>query len=79
MLWAIAVSIHDKMGEVLQISQQFRELAPVDVLVCGAGPAGLMAAAMLARYGVSLKIIDKRPQKVMSGHASGSYNFSSHL
>lgn len=61
------------MGEASCVSQQFKELAPVDVLVSGAGPAGLMAAVTLARYGVTLKIIDKRPQKVMFGHANGSY------
>ena len=61
------------MGEALQFSQQFKELEPVDVLVCGAGPAGLMAAVTLARYRVSLKIIDKRFQKIMVGHASGLY------
>ena len=61
------------MGEPSHVSQQFTELAPVDVLVCGAGPAGLMAAGTLARYGVPLKIIDKRPQKVMVGQANGLY------
>lgn len=32
----------------------------VDVLIIGAGPAGLMAANALNRAGVSVRIIDKR-------------------
>jgi ribulose 1,5-bisphosphate synthetase/thiazole synthase len=40
----------------------------VDVIVIGAGPAGLMA---LTRAGVSVRVVDKRAQKVMVGHADG--------
>ena len=32
----------------------------VDVLIVGAGPAGIMAANALARAGVSVRIVDKR-------------------
>jgi len=32
----------------------------VDVLVIGAGPAGLFASNALARAGINVKIIDKR-------------------
>jgi NADPH-dependent 2,4-dienoyl-CoA reductase/sulfur reductase-like enzyme len=32
----------------------------VDVLIVGAGPAGLMCANALARAGVNVRIIDKR-------------------
>jgi phenol 2-monooxygenase (NADPH) len=32
----------------------------IDVLVVGAGPAGLMAAFALARAGVNVRIVDKR-------------------
>jgi 2-polyprenyl-6-methoxyphenol hydroxylase-like FAD-dependent oxidoreductase len=32
---------------------------PIDVLVCGAGPVGLAMASELARYGVSVRVIDK--------------------
>jgi putative polyketide hydroxylase len=31
-----------------------------DVLVVGAGPAGLVAAITLARYGIDVVLIDKR-------------------
>ncbi|KAL9046642.1 MAG: hypothetical protein Q9214_000569 [Letrouitia sp. 1 TL-2023] len=42
-----------------------------DVLVVGAGPSGYMAALMLARYGVDLRIIDKRAMRIQVGYASG--------
>ena len=32
----------------------------VDVLIIGAGPAGLMAGNALAKAGVSVRIVDKR-------------------
>jgi phenol 2-monooxygenase len=32
----------------------------VDVLIIGAGPAGLMAANALARAGTSVRIVEKR-------------------
>lgn len=32
----------------------------VDVLVIGAGPAGLMAANALAKYGINVRIVDQR-------------------
>ncbi|KAE9394654.1 hypothetical protein BT96DRAFT_923415, partial [Gymnopus androsaceus JB14] len=43
----------------------------VDVLVIGAGPAGLMAAFALARGGVNVRIVDQRPAKVAAGQADG--------
>ncbi|KAI5118756.1 hypothetical protein M0805_004842 [Coniferiporia weirii] len=43
----------------------------VDVLIIGAGPAGLMAANALARAGISVRIIDKRSKKVEVGQADG--------
>lgn len=44
----------------------------VDVLIIGAGPAGLMAAACLARYGVhNVRIVDKRATKIFTGQADG--------
>jgi len=42
-----------------------------DVVVVGAGPAGFMAASTLARYDVSVKLIDARPERIQTGHAGG--------
>ncbi|KAJ0288742.1 hypothetical protein CBS470a_004731 [Colletotrichum nupharicola] len=43
----------------------------VDVLIIGAGPAGLMLALWLARLGVKARIVDKRTAKIYSGQADG--------
>ncbi|RPA96103.1 hypothetical protein L873DRAFT_1695560 [Choiromyces venosus 120613-1] len=42
-----------------------------DVLVVGAGPAGLMLAAQLVRAGIPIKIIDERIDKTSTGRADG--------
>ncbi|KAL5356818.1 FAD binding domain-containing protein [Aspergillus floccosus] len=43
----------------------------VDVLIVGAGPAGLMMATWLAKCGVDARIVDKRGTKVFNGQADG--------
>ncbi|KAK4445493.1 phenol hydroxylase [Podospora aff. communis PSN243] len=43
----------------------------VDVLIIGAGPAGLMAAAWLSHLSVPTRIIDKRNTKIFCGQADG--------
>ncbi|KAI9369456.1 FAD binding domain-containing protein [Aspergillus egyptiacus] len=43
----------------------------VDVLIVGAGPAGLMAATWMARCGIKTRIVDKRGTKVFNGQADG--------
>ncbi|KAI1112382.1 FAD binding domain-containing protein [Nemania sp. NC0429] len=43
----------------------------VDVLIIGAGPAGLMLALWLSRLGVVTRIVDKRTDKVFAGQADG--------
>jgi phenol 2-monooxygenase len=43
----------------------------IDVLIVGAGPAGLMAATALTKAGVSVRIVDKRANRVTVGHADG--------
>lgn len=42
-----------------------------DVLIVGAGPAGMMMAAWMARCGINARIIDKRGTKVFNGQADG--------
>ncbi|ORY56536.1 FAD monooxygenase [Leucosporidium creatinivorum] len=43
----------------------------VDVLIVGAGPAGLMLATWLSKLKISTRIIDKRNTKVFTGQADG--------
>lgn len=43
----------------------------VDVLIIGAGPAGLFCANGLAKNGINVRIVDKRPRKVAAGQADG--------
>ncbi|KAF7121965.1 hypothetical protein CNMCM5793_009519 [Aspergillus hiratsukae] len=43
----------------------------VDVLIVGAGPAGLMLANWMSRLGIKTRIVDKRSTKVFSGQADG--------
>lgn len=47
------------------------EEANCDLLIVGAGPAGLMAATWAARCGIHAKIIDKRGTKIFNGQADG--------
>ncbi|KAK0366820.1 hypothetical protein LTR02_005752 [Friedmanniomyces endolithicus] len=42
-----------------------------DVLIIGAGPAGLMMATWLAKCGIKTRIVDKRGTKVFNGQADG--------
>ena len=42
-----------------------------DLLIIGAGPAGLMAATWAARCGIHARIIDKRGTKIFNGQADG--------
>ncbi|KAB8237359.1 putative phenol 2-monooxygenase [Aspergillus alliaceus] len=42
-----------------------------DVLIIGAGPAGLAAAYWMARCGVNARVVDKRATKVFCGYADG--------
>lgn len=43
----------------------------VDVLIIGAGPAGLMMANWMSRCGIKTRIIDKRGTKIFNGQADG--------
>ena len=48
-----------------------------DVLIIGAGPAGLMMATWLAKCGIKTRIVDKRGTKVFNGQADGKLLHSS--
>ncbi len=43
----------------------------VPVLIVGAGPAGLLMALALQRYGINLRIIDKKKQRTQTSNALG--------
>lgn len=47
-----------------------QESSKVDVLIVGAGPAGLMLANWLSRTGVTTRIVDKRGTKVHHGDSN---------
>ncbi|PWY66416.1 phenol 2-monooxygenase [Aspergillus heteromorphus CBS 117.55] len=42
-----------------------------DVLIVGAGPAGLAVAYWMARCGINARVVDKRDTKILRGHADG--------
>ncbi|KAL5383374.1 hypothetical protein DPSP01_006059 [Paraphaeosphaeria sporulosa] len=42
-----------------------------DVLIVGAGPAGMMLATWMARCGINARIVDKRSTKIFNGQADG--------
>ena len=46
-------------------------IAPCDVLVVGAGPVGLTAAHELARYGLSVRLIDAAGSPATTSRALG--------
>lgn len=42
-----------------------------DLLIVGAGPAGLMAACWASQYNMSTRIIDEKTERTQAGHADG--------
>jgi 2-polyprenyl-6-methoxyphenol hydroxylase-like FAD-dependent oxidoreductase len=53
--------------------------APTDVVIVGAGPTGLIAAALLARCGVKVRIFDKNEQQAHESRAIGIHAKSMEL
>lgn len=48
-----------------------RATSYVDLLIVGAGPAGLAAACWAAQYNLSTRIIDQKSGRTSTGHADG--------
>ncbi|KAF2187167.1 FAD monooxygenase-like protein [Zopfia rhizophila CBS 207.26] len=55
---------------VLSAADDYRTFLS-DVVVVGAGPAGLVLADNLVRFGIKTKIIDNRPDRTSTGRADG--------
>lgn len=49
----------------------YSSVSKVDVLIIGAGPAGLMCALWMARLGVNARVVEKRATPVAAGQADG--------
>ncbi|KAL6792671.1 FAD binding domain-containing protein [Trichoderma sp. SZMC 28012] len=49
----------------------YSTVSKVDVLIIGAGPAGLMCALWMARLGVNARVVEKRATPVAAGQADG--------
>lgn len=69
----LTVTIIDKTKQTKDKMAVERDvpISEVDVLIIGAGPAGLMMALWMARLGIKARIVDKRTAKVFSGQADG--------
>lgn len=48
-----------------------RKTHQTDVLICGSGSAGLMAALWLAKYGVPFRVLERRNGPLVTGQADG--------
>ncbi|TAQ85556.1 hypothetical protein B7494_g6107 [Chlorociboria aeruginascens] len=48
-----------------------RPLVKYDIVIVGAGPAGLLLSTCLARWGYNIKHIDNRPEPTKTGRADG--------
>lgn len=45
-----------------------------DLLIIGAGPAGLLAACWAAKYDMSTRIVDQKSGRTRTGHADGIHS-----
>ncbi|EED23488.1 monooxygenase, putative [Talaromyces stipitatus ATCC 10500] len=50
-----------------------------DLLIIGAGPAGLMAACWASQFNISTRIIDQKPGRTRTGHADGIHSRTSEI
>lgn len=65
------VSNFDKSDRQKMTAEQQSTISQTDVVIVGAGPAGQMAAACLARMGVNVRIFDKKMDNRYIGQADG--------
>lgn len=49
---------------------EFHLINNLPVLIIGAGPTGLMMASILAHYGITFRIIDKKPERTLASNAT---------
>jgi len=45
-----------------------------DLLICGAGPTGLMLALWATQYDIKVRVIDSKPDRIQTGHADGLHS-----
>jgi phenol 2-monooxygenase len=45
-----------------------------DLLIIGAGPAGLLAASWASHYNMSTRIVDQKSGRTTTGHADGIHS-----
>ncbi|KAL4971570.1 FAD binding domain-containing protein [Aspergillus desertorum] len=60
-------SLYD--GTAYETPEWFKPAQQVDVLICGAGPFGLELGIVLARHGVTFRILDKAKTPCLAGRA----------
>ena len=45
-----------------------------DLLICGAGPTGLVLALWATQYDIKARIIDSKAHRIQTGHADGLHS-----
>jgi 2-polyprenyl-6-methoxyphenol hydroxylase-like FAD-dependent oxidoreductase len=58
------------MAEAYSSGTGAEDRQSTDIVICGAGPTGLLAAGLLARCGVRVRLFDKTDQQA---HESGAF------
>lgn len=55
----------------VHITEKGKKMSEIPVLIVGAGPSGLMMALELTRYGIPVRIIDRKPAATQTTNAAG--------